>query len=279
MEIGDRRGDERVHLAAHMMLGPAHTNRGRIPDGRRHLDHAVALSGAGFDGLLAGVVAESPGVWVATMSAWNRALLGDRDGAFADVETALGLAARHARSPDHARCYALWVASLVAMVGDDVDGARAWAEQGIAHATTTGSGLGFVPLMAVHVGWARARDGDLDAGADLMVDGARLGTNRGSASWRHVTCALLADAHLAHGRWEQALEFVDEGLAELTDRGACWFEPELHRLRALAIAGGQLDDRRGTLAAVELAARRATDAGAVALVRRAELTAAQLAGR
>ena len=60
-----------------MMLASVRTNRGELAAGRAHFDAAEELRLAGHGPLVAGFVAEGPEIWIATLSAWNRSLLGD----------------------------------------------------------------------------------------------------------------------------------------------------------------------------------------------------------
>ena len=207
--------DPRPWLAGHMILGPAHTNQGDIAAGRPHLDRASELCHAGHDHLVDGLMAESPRVWTATMSAWNWVLLDDIERAERD----LAHASRHAESIDSsnrpfARTYACWAATLVATLARDVEATRQRAEHGLAKAREDGGGAVFVPLLSVHLGWANALAGDFDSGATELVDATSALPATRTGSWRHVLSALLADAHLAHDRFAEALHFAEEGLQQ-----------------------------------------------------------------
>ena len=87
--------------------------------------------------------------------------------------------------------------------------------------------------------------------------------------------ALLADAHAANGRFAETLYYADEGLSEITDRAARWYEPEVHRLRAEALAGLNPADP-----AAKAACARAIDVargqGSLLLQRRAQATLSRI---
>jgi hypothetical protein len=268
--------DPRPWLAGHMILGPSHTNQGEIAAGRPHLDRASELCHAGHDHLVDGLMTESPRVWTATMSAWNWVLLDDIERAERD----LAHASRHAESIDSsngpfARTYACWAATLVATLARDVEATRQRAEHGLAEAREDGGGAAFAPLLSVHLGWANALAGDFESGATELVDATRALPATRTGSWRHVLSALLADAHLAHDRFAEAMHFAEEGLQQITERGARWYEPELHRLRAEGLAG--LDPADPTaLVAIELAIDTARRHGSLLLQRRATASRARL---
>ncbi len=219
-----------------MMLGLLHTHRGELTMARQQLDLADELRRAGHAGHVDGFVAETPAVWIAMFSAWNWSLLGRDDRAEREAQTAIDLAGAVAKATNcYALVFATWIGALVAALRRDVETTRRRCEQGIALATADGYGLEFVPFMAAHAGWAEGVAGDVDAGhAEIVAAAADASDAR---MWGHVFSALLADIHVIHRQFGEALAHADEGLAQLTPGGARSFEAELHRLRGSALAG------------------------------------------
>ena len=266
--------DDGRALAGHMILGPIHINRGDLAQARRHLDRAAELQVTDAVRHVEAFMAETPGVWIASMSAWCAVLAGDDDRADEDLRQAQARAAAAASQGNgYPSAYASWAASLVAIVGRDVDTARRRCEDGIANAMATGNGTMFVPFLSAQLGWAEAMAGDLESGVAQLQGGMGAIQAAEADAWQHVFHALLADAHLSNGHVVEALAHADEGLGRVGVGGSCWFAAELHRLRGEALlAAGRLD-------AATTAMRRAVDVawaqGATALERRAAASLAR----
>jgi predicted ATPase len=109
------------------------------------------------------------------------------------------------------------------------------------------------PLVAVFGGWAKIALGDTEAGANLMVESFRRYRELGAGILRTHGYALLAEGLLEAGRVEEALVNVHEALENAHATGEVHFEPELHRVRGLALlkraSGGRasLDEARVAL--------------------------------
>ncbi len=273
--LAETTSDARPRLAGHMMLGPVHTERGELGEGRSHLDAAAELCRRGHEQLAVDLVVQTPRVWIATMSAWNWALLDDADRAERDVHLALEWAAAvDGDVRNYVSTYALWVAALVAMLRRDLVKTRRRCREGLAQASA-GGGAELVPFLSAHLGWVRALDGELDGGTGQLLDSALAVPASGTGSWRHVFSTLLADAHLVNGQFVDALTYADDGLAQLATSSGRWLEAELHRLRAEALAGLDPADPAVT-EALRRAIEIASHSGSLLLQRRAETSASRL---
>ena len=175
----------------------------------------------------------------------NLALLGQDEQAEREARLAIALATSADEGTNvYAITCATWFASVVATIRGDVELTRQRCEDGISIATAQGHGMMFVPFLAAHLGWAIAREGEIDDGLAQIEANATAVLATGAAMWRHVFAALSADACLAGGRFADALEHADRGLAALDSGGERWYEAELHRLRGRALAGLDASDRR-----------------------------------
>jgi predicted ATPase len=100
-------------------------------------------------------------------------------------------------------------------------------------------------------GWALAVSGEWEKGLAQIgqgVGGYSLGANQ------HVLLALQADAQLAIGKPEAALESVAAGLEAVKKTGGAPLEAELYRLRGEALLAGA-----GTVSEAETAIEQAID--------------------
>ena len=244
-ELGPQGHDESATLAGHMLLGMIQTRAGDQAAARRHIDAAITMCQEGHDTSVAGFVAEVPAAWVHVCSAMNLALLGQDDEAERAASQAIALAtAADEGTNAYAITCAVWFASVVATIRDDVELTRQRCEDGISIASAQGYGMMFVPFLAAHLGWAVAREGEIDDGLAQIEANASAVLATGAAMWRHVFAALSADACLAGGRFADALDHADRGLAALVPGGERWYEAELHRLRGEALVGLDPSDPR-----------------------------------
>jgi predicted ATPase len=117
-------------------------------------------------------------------------------------------------------------------------------------------------------GWAVAVSDDVEVGCGEMEAAAGQIAATGARMLHNVFHGLRADALIVADRPAEALAAADEALRLVDRHGERWFEPELHRLRGLALAGiGGRDDEAH--AAVERAIAVATAQGSVTYAGRA----------
>jgi class 3 adenylate cyclase/predicted ATPase len=148
----------------------------------------------------------------------------------------------------------LWCAdALLAQLARDVATTRASAARGIAIAEEQAFNA-WEMMGSVLQGWGLAMEGPSRAGIDQMQRGFDAWCATGARNLRPLFQALLADAWLAAGDAQRALQSAEAGIASASSGERVWV-PELHRLRALALLQqGQRDPARHELhAAITLA--------------------------
>ncbi len=152
-------------------------------------------------------------------------------------------------------------------------------EAGITYAKEHGFSLFHAMGMILH-GWALALSGRAPEGIEELSHGMANYFRTGAGSSRVHWSALLAEAHLAAGQFDEGLRVLEA--AENHNTGERYYEAELHRLRgelhlARAVGDAQVisDARRCLAMALDLAHMQ----GAKSLELRAALSLARLARR
>lgn len=95
------------------------------------------------------------------------------------------------------------------------------------------------PLVNVFGGWAQMAAGDIDGGAEMMLKSFAEYRAIGGGILRTHGFALLGEGLLTAGRIDDALATVEEAIESAHSSGEAHFEPELHRVKGLAL------ERRG----------------------------------
>jgi len=187
-----------------------------------------------------------PGVMCQAFHAIAGWLLGDAEAA---QQEAAALRASIPGLPPFDAAYAWCADAVLHTLADDPKATLVSAERAIA----IGREQAFPAWQAMGAmmhGWARARQGDTEGALKQMRRSFDAWCASGARNLRPFFLALLADAWLSAGDALQALECADRGLAE-AGSGERWWDAELHRLRAEALA------RLGQRAAAHEAARHA----------------------
>lgn len=164
-----------------------------------------------------------------------------------DIDAALAAAARlrdmaPALAPYDAAF--LWCAdALLATLVGDAATTRSSAARGIAIAEEQAFNA-WEMMGSVLQGWGLAMQGPPRPGIDQMQRGFDAWCATGARNLRPLFQALLADAWLAAGDAQRALQAAEAGMASASSGERVWL-PELHRLRALALdALGQPEQAR-----------------------------------
>ncbi|MFC6087860.1 BTAD domain-containing putative transcriptional regulator [Saccharothrix lopnurensis] len=246
-EEGDRTGTAGLTgVAGRYLLGVVAYFTGRLADADALLTGAVDRLDAR---LLVGRTGQTPALATHDFRALVRSLRGDADAARRDLRAAHDLAER-ADDP-YGRANAALFAGWTALQEHDVVAGEAaarrcrelGARQHMPHFVTVGD---------FFAEWAAVRGGDASrlAAVRTAADGIyRLGLR----STRTITTAAVADAHLAVGRFDEAAELAEAGLAAAGAVGERVLAAELHRIRGLA---------RGAAADLVTGARIAAEQGA-----------------
>jgi DNA-binding winged helix-turn-helix (wHTH) protein/tetratricopeptide (TPR) repeat protein len=124
-------------------------------------------------------------------------------------------------------------------------------------------------------GWAAAMSGDLEPGLETIRHGIEMQRAMGTDIERPYSLALLAEALLNGGRYDEGLEAADEALAVIAERSRAFFwQAEIHRIRGELLArSDRLDEG---LAAFENALGIARSQGARSLELRALVSICRL---
>ena len=167
----------------------------------------------------------------------------------------------------------LWCAdALLAVLNGDPAAAGASAARSIAIAREQAFGA-WQMMGSVLQGWGQAREGPAQAGIEQMQRSFDAWCATGARNLRPLFRALLADAWLVAGDAARALQAAEAGLAGAAMGERCW-EPELHRLRGLALAG--LGEQAQALECLRTAVASAAQMGAQAWQDRAAASLATL---
>lgn len=229
--IADATGSRVAALRGNGTLGMTRFFRG---DGERALAHtelALSLSREGdFESVTYGV-GHDEGVFFHAMASWNLWWLGRPD---AGLSRALeGSRQADALPSSLTQAMARHAVAMIRLLRGE--GVHASVVAGENLRLTEEVGLPFWRGLALLVlGTELARRGDesglgqLDLGLGLLIEEG----NQGGAS---LGLALLADAQLHLGRFEQAIATADAGLATSASLRQPFYDPELLRLKALAL--------------------------------------------
>jgi predicted ATPase len=160
---------------------------------------------------------------------WN---LGYAQQAAQSIAQSIELAQRleHANSIGYALCSS----ALLDFLGAKIEQTLTTAETAIAYSQEADL-LVWEYFPRAYRGWAWARLGNPDEGIAEARSGINGWLETGAVASITNQFAALADACRATGRFDEALEAIDEGLGYVEDSGEGFREIELYRLRGLAL--------------------------------------------
>ena len=130
--------------------------------------------------------------------------------------------------------------ALVYQLLGEPDEVRRWADAAVELARSRGYRYCHA-IACVRAGWARAVQGDFEAGLSQLREGMTAWIAEGVRYSQTYNYALLAEAYLAAGRLDSALSTLLEGQAFANEVGDHFYEPELYRLH-----GRLLERQRAT---------------------------------
>ena len=158
-------------------------------------------------------------------------------------------------------CWALYWLSFGRLIERDFERAGAFADRAVALATEHGVGI-----------WATAAQLSqaavlviADPGRSAMLIGAGLAKLDavGSRYYFHPTyLCFQAEALLRLGRIAEARTAIDRAIAMTGSTGLCWWDAELHRIRAAVIraeGGSYAEVREALIRAVAIAERQGSE--------------------
>ena len=136
----------------------------------------------------------------------------------------------------------------------------------------------WLPIGAVHRGWARSASGNTDEGIACIEEGLRDFRTTGSIMTMPLLLVLRAEAlHLAD-RSPEALEAIREAEEVVERSEERWWCAELHRLRGVFLAAMGADEAQ-IEAAFSEAIQTARQQKSISLLQRAKASYAAYRGR
>ncbi|MGI9336524.1 MAG: AAA family ATPase, partial [Gammaproteobacteria bacterium] len=265
IELAAGANDDGLLIEAHRAMGTAALKMGNLVLALEHFEAGVTLYDPARHRSLAITYSADPGLLCRAFSAWILCLQDEDDRAGVRMEEALSVA------PDIGHAYSvalvLTFAAMLEQLRQNPTATRERAHQALEFAQRHG--------FALWEAWA----GALEAWADAVIgtDGDALVRLRdGLVAWRAAggeammsyRACLFAEAH-GHRDVDAGLAELDGALAQVTEAGEDFYEPELHRLRGdLALRTSNPDVTRA-IASLDRALGLARERGTKALERRA----------
>lgn len=242
MDEARRQRDAAASVQAAYALGNNHLFLGRLGEAGRWLERASSEARGLNAGQLLGRFGEHGGVTAAGLRAWVLALQGRAEQAQQQAEQTVAAARllRHA----HTEAYALATAAVMHQRLRQPVLAERRAEE-LRRLAEAHDMVLWQAVSGLVGGWARAVRGE--AGGLAPIRQAVAMAAVAMPSTEATFLSLLADALVALHQPGAALGCLDEALAKAHQRQEDYLEPELWRLRALALAqqgGASLEIRR-----------------------------------
>lgn len=226
MTLAHDTGDREILLAAHHMLGAFAWHQGKHQEADPHLVATTALADEDRAERMS-LLIEDPAASTRGFHSAVRWLLGDPAGARALRSEALAISA--AGNHPFTKVFTLFYAAHLAVYERDPDATRRWATEAIMLSGEHGFAM-FAGMCEVLAGWAAALQGE--PGAARIAAAQQAIDASGTRMLRHFFLGLRAEAELAEGRPDDACRSLDEAFAEVAATGECFYEPQLHDLRA-----------------------------------------------
>lgn len=264
-------GRSDLSLEGHELLACSLFHQGQFERSKRSADVAIDLYDPEQVSSVLARYGENPGVCCHGWAALDLWFMGYPDKALERSEQALKLAEEHVYS----RSTALTYRSLLHQFNNEPEEAARWAAKTIEVAGAQGF-MFRVAQTSVISGWARARLADDDearrAALEQMDAGIAAHRAFGAAMDMPYYLTLKAEVLSLLGDTEAALGVIDEALAAADESRAFFYEPEMHRRRALLLLELEPPDDEGARAAIEQSLAIARRRGARMLELRTAVT-------
>jgi predicted ATPase len=230
--IAEATGDPGIALAAHNVLGVAALYAGEFAAALEHFERGIAL----YDPAVHGPRRSSAfrnvfdaGVSCTAHAAWTLWLLGHPVRAAARMDEALALA----RTIEHpfTLAHAWRFAAGFHVCRREPDAVRACAGASVAIAAEHGFGA-LLKAATFLQDWALVAAGSAEEGLARMPRSLAACRDIRAGSLLPTYLAWMAELYGRHGRSDEAVALVREGLAEGRRSGCRYWEAELHRLQA-----------------------------------------------
>jgi len=225
----ERVRDPDFRVEAQLALGAPLVYEGRLTEGRRHIESAIALADPERSSRHAFVYGQDPLVVALSYLGWVLVLQGEVAEARGAVERAQGRAV--AIEHDYSRAFAMYLTAIVCDLSDDAALLRDVAEGLIAFSAERELPFWQVAGTALR-GRALAAQGRHEEGLTLMTAALDLARAASAGSALVYFARNVADAYLAIGARDDAMRAVTEGLAVCERQDYRIGESDLHRIRA-----------------------------------------------
>ncbi|HSI81132.1 MAG TPA: AAA family ATPase [Solirubrobacterales bacterium] len=158
--------------------------------------------------------------------------LGDSDQALARIESALAMASREGHV--HGQASARLFAAQLHHLRREPEQARRHAE--LALAVASDRRVAYQMAVArILLGWSLSALGETAEGLELIRAGLESHAATGARMDRPYYLGLMADALIAARRPKEAIDVAEDALGLVAADRPFFYEPELHRLRAVAV--------------------------------------------
>lgn len=248
IDLAQAGDDEALLLQAHHAGGSNNCSDGLLHEAQRHIAEGVTLYRRGdYSDQALRYGGHDPCVCAQSLGALTQLMLGHLDAAERYSQDAMKLAETVEHRPSVAHAY-LYRAELCFLRGESREtGERARTVLEIAEPF----GLAHYAAWArIHTGWSCARQGDVDAGLELVERGIRDLREVGIRYHLGHRLALWVETLIAKGDNEGAASAAQECHRAVEETGERWFEPEALRLLAHAkslLGAGDAEEVEGLL--------------------------------
>jgi predicted ATPase/class 3 adenylate cyclase len=234
LSLAQRMEDSALLVEVYRALGTTLLFLGELASARAHLERGMALYDPQQHRSLAFRYGADPGVICRLYAAWTLWLLGYPDQALQRIHEALTLT--HELAHAFSLAFALNHAAVVRMLRREGRATQEQAEASITFSTEQRIAQWLAQGVTLR-GWALTVQGQGEEGIVQIRQGLAAWRATGAELTRPYWLALLADAYGKGRRAEEGLQVLAEALAAVNNRGECWCEAELYRLKGELLLG------------------------------------------
>ncbi len=223
-------------MTGHFVIGNICFHQGQFSDSKAHLEETLAHHANCTPAELALIAIPEVGVFCRSYLPHVLWHLGYPDQA--TQRSAEALASAAAGSHPFGLAIALNYAAMLHVFRRDSKSALARADEAVTVCRRYGFAY-YLSMGEIVAGWARAMEGDWEAGLAQLRAGFEALRASGAELRLPFYHGLLAEACAAAGQTAEALANVSNGLAFQSRNGEIWAAPDLHRIHGdLLLAGG-----------------------------------------
>ena len=240
LKEAERNNDTAALSVAHRIMGTTYVTKGEFTAALPHLEQARALYDLRHEAPLQYQYGQDVGAAALCYLSWALWHLGSVDQASQVAADAVKRAEElsHPHTLAFTICHARGMIDIVRRRSEDM---RSYAgsvvslcnEHGLSHWMACGNIL---------EGWAATDRGEVDQGIELLRAGVAAWRKGGARLWLPLFLTLEAEAYAKGGRYEVALEVIEQAIAISEETGERWCLAEILRIKAGLLAA---TDRAG----------------------------------